>query len=196
MRIVNQLRKWRGCSLAFVFSTLLGLSHPLPAYSQTSSPVVTTNQGPEWTEQTRDAFYSVDQGSRIMPLNWARALQTSDGTPFMGDGLKRFGYLQNPASPQGLPLGFTGAQDAKGTAWLGMTCASCHTRDLEVDGKTYRLDGGPAFADFQNFLSELDTSVDSVLSDEGTFDTFSNAVLGANRSDAGAQALSRSSDCL
>ena len=189
MQLFNLLSRSRGRSFAFVVSALVGLAPPVAAISETTSPVVPTNQGGAWTDQTRGAFYNVDQGSRIMPLTWAYALEASDGAPFFKDGLKRFGYLHSPASAKGLPLGFTGAEDAEGTAWLGMTCASCHTRDLEVGGKTYRLDGGPAFANFQTFLSELDTSVDRVLSDEGAFDTFSNAVLGANRTDADAQAL-------
>lgn len=141
---------------------------------------VSTDQGSDWTKQTREAFYSVDQGSRIMPLEWMLALKTEAGAPFLGDSLKRYGYLQNPASPQGLPLGFTGAKDEDGRPWLGMTCASCHTRDLDVEGTTYRLDGGPAFADFQTFLSDLDTSVGNVLDDETALKRFSDAVLGAN----------------
>jgi hypothetical protein len=170
-------------------AALLSIGVPLASHSQSKSDAVPVDQGDAWSQQTREAFYDVDQGSRIMPLQWAQALQAEDGAPFLGDSLKRFGYLRNPASPKGLPLGFTGAEDAAGIAWLGMTCAACHTRDLEMDGKTYRLDGGPAFANFQNFLSALDNSVDNVLSDQGSFEDFSNAVLGANRTDQDAQSL-------
>ena len=157
------------------------LAVPLPASAQTAlhTPV---DQGPAWNEQTRQAYYNVDQGSRIAPLRWVEALSADDGSAFLSDGLNRFGYLQNPNGPTGLPVGFTGAKDHRGQAWLGMTCAACHTRELTHDDKTFRLDGGPALADFQEFLAELDRSVDRVLSDAGNLDDFSSAVLGADRS--------------
>ena len=157
------------------------LAVPLPASAQTASrsPV---DQGPAWNEQMRQAYYDVDQGSRIAPLKWIEALSGDDGSAFLSDGLKRFGYLQNPNGPTGLPVGFTGAKDQHGQAWLGMTCAACHTRELTHDDKSFRLDGGPALADFQKFLAELDRSVDRVLSDAGNLDDFSSAVLGENRS--------------
>ena len=44
-----------------------------------------------------------------------------------------------------------------------MTCAACHTRQIEVDGVAYRIDGGPAIVDFQSFLADLDTAVGTVL---------------------------------
>ena len=31
---------------------------------------------------------------------------------------------------------------------MGMTCTACHTRQIEVAGTAYRIDGGPAFVDF------------------------------------------------
>src|ERR1700704_5401936 len=65
------------------------------------------NQGPNWNQATRNSFYSQDQGSRMIPLAWFRALQRPDGTSFAADKLQRYGYLPNPASAAGLPVGFT-----------------------------------------------------------------------------------------
>lgn len=31
---------------------------------------------------------------------------------------------------------------------MGMTCTACHTRQIEVAGIAYRIDGGPALVDF------------------------------------------------
>ena len=31
---------------------------------------------------------------------------------------------------------------------MGITCASCHTRQIEVASTAYRIDGGPALVDF------------------------------------------------
>ena len=137
------------------------------------------DQGGAWTADARADFYSRDQGSRIMPLRWMFALQQSDGTAFMADSLARYGYLPNENStPSGLPVGFTVASGSKGET-LGMTCSACHTRQIIVQGKAYRVDGGPGIVDFQSFLSDLDAAVDATLDDPGRFDAFARAVLGS-----------------
>jgi len=98
--------------------------------------------------------------------------------PFLADGLTRFGYLPNPLNPDGLPVGFM-ASGPLGSRTLGMNCSACHTRQITVEGQPYRVDGGPAFADFQNFLTALDVAVGKVVEDPAAFQTFAAAVLGA-----------------
>jgi hypothetical protein len=56
------------------------------------------DQGPAWTPEARTKFYSQDQGSLVIPLRWITVLQQPNGTPFMADGLARYGYLPNEAS--------------------------------------------------------------------------------------------------
>ena len=160
------------------------------ADSQAPAAYTPIDQGPQWTPQLRAAFYSVDQGSRIMPLAWMRALKQADGTPFLTADLARYGYLANPDDPDGLPVGFTAA-GPQGERSIGMTCAACHTRQIEMHATTYRVDGGPAMVDFQTFLTDLDDAVNRVLSDHRTFDGFATAVLGANRTQDQADALHR-----
>jgi hypothetical protein len=136
------------------------------------------NQGVAWTSETRADFYTRDQGSRLIPLRWIAALKQSNGTPFMADSLARYGYLPNElSSPPGLPVGFTVSNTTTGET-LGMTCAACHTRQISVQGKSYRIDGGPAIVDFQSFLTDLDLAVGALLSNQITFDNFSRALLG------------------
>ena len=140
-------------------------------------PLIWTDQGPAWDAAARSAFYSQDQGSRIMPLAWLNALKRRDGQPFLADGLARYGYLPNPANGDGLPVGFT-SSGWQGDQFVGMSCAACHTRQISVAGKDYRIDGGPAIVDFQSFLADLDAAVAGVLSDPAAFDEFAGAVLG------------------
>jgi hypothetical protein len=136
------------------------------------------DQGSHWTAAERKDFYHRDQGSQIMPLEWMVALKQTNGAPFMADSLDRYGYLANPDSvPPGLPVGFTVASGKSGQV-IGMTCSACHTRQIEAEGKTYRIDGGPAIADFQSFLSDLDEAVGKVLEDEAAFTDFAHGVLG------------------
>ena len=103
-----------------------------------------------WSAADRDAFYTTSQGSVMMPYAWFRALRRVDvDAPFAGDQLQRYGYLPNAKStrnPEGLPVGFV--IDGNTTSGdLGMTCAACHTAQLEYekDGVTYALrpDGAP-----------------------------------------------------
>jgi hypothetical protein len=144
-------------------------------WAQTPEPSF-ISQSPDWTASARADFYTRDQGSRIIPLAWARALKQPNGEPFLADSLARYGYLPNPANSEGLPVGFM-TSGITGSRTLAMNCSACHTRQITVEGRTYRIDGGPAFADFQSFLTDLDTAVGKVVNDAAVFDTFAAAVL-------------------
>ncbi len=148
------------------------------ASSATASSPILTSQGSKWTETTRTQFYTQDQGSQLIPLAWAMALKQENGSAFMADSLQRYGYLPNPKSPEpGLAVGFT-TNSFTGGKMLGMTCSACHTRQIDVGDKSYRIDGGPAISDFQNFMMDLDVAVNRVLTNPKTFDDFAKAVLG------------------
>ncbi|MBK1662427.1 hypothetical protein CKO45_30060 [Paracraurococcus ruber] len=135
-------------------------------------------QGPFWTTETRAAFYTQDQGSRLMPAAWLAALRQPDGTPFLADRLARYGYLPNLEDPTTLlPAGFTSTR-ADGQQVVGMTCAACHTREIALGGQTLRIDGGPAFADFGALLAGLDTAVRPLTTTPAAFRSFAAAVLG------------------
>ena len=118
-------------------------------------------------------------------LAWIKALKRSDGTGFLDDALGRYGYLPNPDSETpGLPVGFLAAADsgASGKAF-SMTCAACHTRQIEIDGKPIRIDGGPAIVDFGSLLDDMDKALGKVLGDDAAFAAFATAVLGSSASD-------------
>jgi cytochrome c5 len=136
-----------------------------------------------WGDQQRLDFYQRDQGSRLIPLSWLRALHRTDGTPFLPNGLERYGYLPNPdshsnpfaANDVSLPVGFT-LSGADATAVVGMTCSACHTRELIYKNTRLRIDGGPAIVDFQGLLSDLNASVAAVLAGS-QFESFAHQVL-------------------
>ncbi|WP_264212358.1 di-heme-cytochrome C peroxidase [Leisingera thetidis] len=146
-----------------------------PAAAQT----VYVNQGSDWTPSLRQQFYTQDQGARIMPISWMRALQLPDGSAFLHDALARYGYLPMAGrSEADLPAGFTTNGSGADMA-VGMTCSACHTRQIEVSGTAYRIDGGPGIVDFQSFLKDLDDAVLAVLANEAAFDGFADKVLGS-----------------
>src|ERR1700678_1810656 len=153
---------------------------PVPfARSATDAFIIYLDQG--WTAKQREQFYTTSQGSQLMPLNWFLSLERP-GTQelFISDGLSRFGYLPNPKSPENpdaLPVGFT--EDNNGGAWLGLTCAACHTSQIEYGGVQLRIDGGPTNADLYAFLSELSDSLSATSNNDAKFTRFAQRV-GAN----------------
>lgn len=170
-------------ALSLLCATTAALVSGMPP-AHAAGPVY-AEQGTQWTPQARLQYYSQDQGSRLMPLKWFQALKQADGKPFLDDSLSRYGYLRNPASRvSGLPVGFTTNGDA-----VGMTCAACHTREIEVGGKAYRIDGGPAISDFQSFAADLDGAVERTLQDPSAFNGFASAVLGGAPTDQQKQRL-------
>lgn len=176
------------CSVATLALAVAALSSIGPVRAD-GIPPRTVDQGTAWTADARNAFYVGDQGSQIMSLRWMEALKQPNGAPFLADSLNRYGYLPNdkPAAA-GLPVGFTAA-GPKGSEQIGMTCAACHTRQIDVGGVPYRIDGGPGVVDFQPFLADLDVAVNTVLTDDAAFKAFARAVLGGNDSPANATKL-------
>ena len=122
----------------------------------------------------------------MMPYAWFKALRRLDvDQPFAADKLQRYGYLPNDPSrgnPEGLPVGFV-IDGTAASGHLGMTCAACHTGQLEYrqDGVTraLRLDGAPANVDFQEFLTDLLAASRATLTQPERFDAFAARFLGA-----------------
>jgi mono/diheme cytochrome c family protein len=146
------------------------------------------HQGSSWTPAARADFYTRDQGSRLIPYAWAKALKTPDGAAFAPNGLRRYGYLPNPANANGLPVGFMTGETG-GRQYLAMNCSACHTRQIVVDNKEFRVDGGPAIVDFQGLLTDLDAAVGAVLASDSAFAAFAAQVLGAGAPPAKVAAL-------
>lgn len=145
------------------------------------------SQGPMWTDKVRNAYYVGDQGSRIMPFAWFSALRNKDGKPFLTDEGARYGYLPNPNNADHLPVGFFAvnapAPGGGTTKTLSMTCAACHTRQIEVDGVSWRIDGGPGFGDFQRLFGDIDIAFDKAVSDDSAFKEFADRAIGPSASD-------------
>lgn len=147
------------------------------------------NQGDRWTPAERKDFYSLDQGARIMPLAWFKALRHPDGAHFLDDGLGRYGYLPNPDNAiPGLPVGFLAASES-GARFLSMTCAACHTRQIDVGGVSWRIDGGPALVDFQSLLGDINKAFQRILNDEAAFNEFAKEVLGGDPNESARKQL-------
>ena len=94
-----------------------------------------------WTEDTQQLFYFETQGSKIMPYSWFLALEQEKNkkdfrSPENMDRLRYLPVKPSPANPDGLPIGWGKTIESK-TEWVGMTCAACHTTQINyTDPKT------------------------------------------------------------
>lgn len=130
-----------------------------------------------WTDEEASWFYSVPQGSKLIPYDWFLKLEQPDSPrPFRdNEHIRKLGYLpRTPAdgNPDGLPIGF-----AKDGNDLGLTCAACHTGLITYRGRAWLVDGAPTLGDIETLLRRLTDALDRTLADAAKFDRFAAAVL-------------------
>src|SRR5499427_1689977 len=129
------------------------------------------------SNQDRETFYHLSEGSEMIPLALLQALERSrtpqdpsgDGlVPFM-DNLARYGFIpdtkydQNPA---GLPVGMTIERSPlTNRVMVGFNCTACHVGELWRDGRRVRIDGGPNMVRLNNLLADAKTELDATLAD-------------------------------
>ncbi len=169
-------------------------SENMPSYK----PVEVQFAQQNWSPAQRAWFYHAPQGTELLPYRWFLALEQPKlkmfgQVPKFSDTayLAGFGFLPDSAGPQnpdGLPLGFakdtiTDVKTGERIEVVGLTCAACHTGQLEYQGKGIRIDGGSANVDLASFQTELGYAVAFTDKIPFRFDRFARAVLGDNASD-------------
>lgn len=147
-----------------------------------------------WDDATRASFYQMPQGSVLLPFTWFLHLEQADSTERLRSeaNMARQGWLVDPASeanPHGLPVGFTQDADMAGGDALGLTCAACHTGQVEYKGSKLRIDGGQSMGDLEQLQNSIHGSLVATLGDAEKFDRFAANVLGASDDAAARDAL-------
>lgn len=61
--------------------------------------------------------------------------------------------------------------------WLGLTCAACHTNQIEFTGKKIVVDGAPGMGDFEGLMKGLVESMEATLKDNDKFERFAKNVF-------------------
>ena len=123
------------------------------------------------SQQQRQSYYHLSQGSEILPWILLTAVDVDDpgsSKPFV-ENLSRFGLLPDPGRDDGLPVGLTVATNpfTFGMDFVGVTCAACHVGELRHDGKAVRVDGAPNMFNLQLFYSEAVEALLATKSDRG-----------------------------
>ncbi len=138
-------------------TAIIALANPVPPSAAAVGTAASgTSGGPLAIDQQVDQatlreYHHTDQGTRIMPAAFLQALKTADGSSRLmsADNLRKWGFLvdgvtADALNPYGWPVGFTVSDPAfsKGVAVAGVTCALCHTGQLEHRGVAIRIEGG------------------------------------------------------
>lgn len=153
------------------------------AYGDSARELVYLDQG--WGPAETLWYYHADQGSTLMPYDVLVKLeQAGSERPFISaEHMTRFRVLNQhptPNNPDGLPVGFTRHGDQ-----VGLTCAACHTSQINYRGTAIRIDGAPAMFDMIGMFSELSAAMTATLADEAKLGRFAAALPGGGEDEAG-----------
>lgn len=145
--------------------------------SKSDRSVIYLNQA--WTDKDRAFFYWAPQGSALLSYDIYLALEDADSKEFFNSikSADKFGLLHDGIdpvnNPDSLPIGIAKSVVASGKykgEYAGLTCAACHTGQVQFRGRQIRIDGGFANRlDLYLWLSTLSKSLDVVLNDPQKF---------------------------
>lgn len=131
-----------------------------------------------WSHAEARQFYNTPQGSKLLHYRWFLHLEQprSEDLFLAPAHIQSLGYLARtagPGNPDGLPVGFV--RDGE---HLGLTCAACHTTQINYQGQAWLIDGGPTLADIETFQRRLVEALAETESLADKFQRFSRRVLG------------------
>jgi cytochrome c2 len=136
-----------------------------------------------WDKSDQIRFYTTNQGSQIAPYDLIKHLEM----PLSGDkffaraNFERWRFLPLEQTDrdqdsdvdkdvQDWPLGFvinttSSGKEAWHGKWLGLTCAGCHSGQIEYQTKKIRIDGAPTMANVTQFLWDLQAALKATYED-------------------------------
>ena len=148
-------------------------------FGEQFSEIVYLAQG--WSAADSLWFYNTTQGSNLLPYSFFLVLEQS-GSPALfrsDENIDRYGYLPQRATtsnPDGLPAGMV-RDEYQGKAFMGFTCAACHTTQINYRGTGIRIDGAPANSDMETFMIDLAQALHATLETPEKLDRFVANVL-------------------
>jgi mono/diheme cytochrome c family protein len=157
---------------------------------------VTQISAQNWSAEQRAWFHHTSQGTKLMPYAWFLALEQpvlswpATAPPFLAPShMARFGFLPSTRSSlnlDALPIGFArdefGVQEGSDVpeVVVGLTCAACHTGQIERGRQAIRIEGGPAMVDIGAFQDAIGVALFLTYGSGPRFDRFAGSVLARN----------------
>jgi mono/diheme cytochrome c family protein len=139
-------------------------------------------------QATLTRYHHTDQGTRIMPAAFLEALVMADGSGKLmeTERLRGWGFLvddlpRSNLNPYRWPLGFTVSDPATsgGVSVAGVTCALCHTGQLEYSGTAIRIEGGQPNINLPAFQSSIYAAIRATALDPASTDAFLKRAVAA-----------------
>lgn len=148
----------------------MGESYTTPVY---------IDQG--WEASDSLWFYNTTQGSNLLPYDFFIELEQVDSiekfiAPEHIDSLRYLPQKATDFNPDALPVGFV-KDTYQDRDYVGLTCAACHTGQVNYQGNAVRIDGGPASADMDKFLVAMQDALKQTISDPDKKKRFIDRVL-------------------
>jgi hypothetical protein len=180
-----------GFTLVGAFGFVVLFMLPRAAAKPSDAAVIYLDQG--WSQTDRETYYQISQGSEVMDYDIFLGLEEAGSEhPFLSDANNdRYGLIPQAANPRtnpdALPIGLSKTVITEGRyagpPQIGITCAACHSAQLNYEGRQIRIDGGSANTfDFMGYVFALDDAMQATLSDAAKFDRLA-ARLGASSPD-------------
>jgi mono/diheme cytochrome c family protein len=144
--------------------------------NESTDKLVYLNQG--WSPEDRADFYWAPQGSALLSYDIYMTLKDPETGAYMNSPeiTDAFGFLREQAhtkNPDNFPIGVAKSVVKDGPfkgEYIGLTCAACHTNQINYEGINIRIDGGNTTA-FQvvPWLKKLTSSLEHVQKDKNAF---------------------------
>jgi hypothetical protein len=152
-----------GVKMKAALLTLLGaiLLSCKPANIESISKSTSSKEGVwlgDWSSSDRYTWYSTSQGSHVIPWEIFNQLEDSKTGKPMRQVLDQYGFIYPETKPRVNELPFGLVKDVSqlnGKAYLGFTCAACHTGEITFKGEKRLIDGGQPFLSFDMFMRDL-----------------------------------------
>ena len=170
---------WRTYELRDIDPNRGAITNGIDKFGDQFSQIVYLDQG--WSAADSLWFYNTTQGSNLLPYSFFLVLEQSDSSALFrsNENIDRYGYLpqrSTASNPDGLPVGMV-RDEYRNKAFMGFTCAACHTTQINYAGTGIRIDGGPANSDMESFMTDLAAALYATLETPEKLDRFVTNVI-------------------
>lgn len=139
-----------------------------------------------WDSATRQQVSYTSFGSRFIPYEWFLALEQPNNNRLFRDNthMESLGFIASIPdrfNPDGLPVGLARDIKGKGDAWVGLTCAACHTGQVSIGGQQIRIDGGQSLIDFTRYEETILSALKNTVANHEKFSRFAQRVIASKQ---------------